>query len=210
MLRKTLTNVVLPLNAIAAEIVAVGPCLSPLYTAHLWHFDQSPGLRNQTLRCSTTASSNRDFWFDHALEIQNICSNQSNADCQWQCRYKLTAGIKWYWLWSLSRCSGFTLHHWPSWQHMSQCWTGFLLTWTAPHWVQGMPLRLQKRKIQHTKESCNLINTITPLLHRFVLHGPKTKHCKWWQNVHFLVNCPFKWMKTIICRMQTQINCTVF
>ncbi len=167
MLRKTLTNVVLPLNAIAAEIVAVGPCLSPLYTAHLWHFDQTPGLRNQTLRCSTAASSNRDFWFDHALEMQNICSNQSNADCQWQCRYKLTAGIKWYWLWSLSRCSGFTLHHWPSWQHMSQCWTGFLLTWTAPHWVQGMPLRLQKRKIHHAKESCNLINTITPLLHRF-------------------------------------------
>lgn len=34
-LRKTLTNVVLPLNAIAAEIVAAGPCLSPLYPAHL-------------------------------------------------------------------------------------------------------------------------------------------------------------------------------
>lgn len=147
-LRKTLTNVVLPLNAIAAEIVAVGPRLSPLYPAHLWHFDQSPGLRDQPLRYSTTASRNRDFWFEHALEReQNICSNQSNTDCQCQCCYKLTAGIKWYWLWSLSRCIGFTLHHWPSWQHISQCWTGFLLTWTAPHWVQGMPLHLQKRKI---------------------------------------------------------------
>lgn len=62
-LRKTLTNVVLPLNAIAAEIVAAGPSLSPLYPAHLCHFDQSPSLRNQPLRYSNTASSNRDFWF---------------------------------------------------------------------------------------------------------------------------------------------------
>lgn len=86
MLRNTLTNVVLTLNAIAAEIVSVGPSLSPLYPAHLRDFDQSPGLRDQPLRYSNTASRNRDFRIYDALEReQNTISSQSNTESQCQC-----------------------------------------------------------------------------------------------------------------------------
>lgn len=86
MLRNALTNVVLTLNAIAAEIVAVGPSLSPLYPAHLRDFDQSPGLRDQPLRRSNTASRNRDFRIYDALEREQITiSSQSNTESQCQC-----------------------------------------------------------------------------------------------------------------------------
>lgn len=86
MLRSTLTYVVLTLNAFAAEIVAVGPSLSPLYPAHLCDFDQSPRLRDQPLRYSTTASSNRDLWLYDALEReQSTILSQSNTYSQCQC-----------------------------------------------------------------------------------------------------------------------------
>lgn len=67
-LRKTLTDVVLTLNAIAAKSVAVGSGLSPLYSAHLGHFDKSTSLRGKPLRRSPAPPSDRNFWFFHALD----------------------------------------------------------------------------------------------------------------------------------------------
>ena len=60
----SLIDTVLPLNAVAGQLVTVNPCMSPLDTSHLGHLSQGSGLG-----CSATDAQNsipvvwnRDTW----------------------------------------------------------------------------------------------------------------------------------------------------